>query len=121
MFVFLNARSILLLLIACFFIVACINPEKPLFTDKTVAEKILFSRHKGNCLACHVIAEGELAGNLGPELKNIAQKFDTKTQLRQFIWDATVFNPKTAMPPFGKNKILTTDEINLIVDYLWLL
>ncbi|MCK4492559.1 MAG: sulfur oxidation c-type cytochrome SoxX [Methylococcales bacterium] len=114
-----KSKSRLLLLTACFLIVACISTKKPLLTDKTVAEKILFSHNKGNCLACHLIAKGELAGNLGPELKDIAQKFKHKTQLRQFIWDATAFNPKTAMPPFGKNKILKAEEIDLIVNYLW--
>lgn len=119
MFVFLKIRLSFLLLMSCFFIVACINTEKPLLMDKIVAKKVLFSRHKGNCLACHVIEDGELAGNIGPELKNLSQKFDTKVQLRDFIWNASVFNPKTAMPPFGKNKILTAEEIDLIVNYLW--
>ncbi|MCK5728835.1 MAG: sulfur oxidation c-type cytochrome SoxX [Methylococcales bacterium] len=119
MCVLLKARLSVLLLTSCLFIVACINTEKPLLINKAVAKKILFSRNKGNCLACHVIAEGKLAGNIGPELKNISHKFKNKKQLRQFIWNASTFNPKTAMPPFGKNKILSAEEIDLIVNYLW--
>ena len=98
---------------------ACISAEAPLVSNQNKAKKWMFRRDKGNCLACHRIQEGELPGNLGPELKNLAQKFKTKAQLRAFIWDATAFNPKTAMPPFGKNKILTEDEITMIVEYLW--
>ncbi len=28
-------------------------------------------------------------------------------------------NPQTVMPPFGKHKVLTEDEIDLIVDYIY--
>ncbi len=116
---FLQYRLSVLLLVSCIFLAACIGSKKLLEREKTDSKTLLFSRNKGNCLACHVIEDGELAGNIGPELKNLSQKFDTKTQLRDFIWNASVFNPKTAMPPFGKNKILTMEEIDLIVNYLW--
>ena len=82
-------------------------------------KQIAFSRDKGNCLACHVIDDGEFPGNIGPELKALATRFNSKQQLREQIWDATQFNPETSMPPFGKNKILTETEIDQVVDYLW--
>lgn len=82
-------------------------------------KEIAFSREKGNCLACHEIADGEDPGNLGPPLKNLNARFKSKQQLREQIWDATRFNPETSMPPFGRNKILTEDEIDQTVDYLW--
>ena len=82
-------------------------------------KELAFTRSKGNCLACHVIEEGEFAGNIAPELKNIPQRFKTKTELRTLIWDASVFNSATVMPPFGKHKILSEKEIDAIVDYLW--
>lgn len=82
-------------------------------------KKIAFSRDKGNCLACHEIEDGEYPGNIGPALKRLSTRFKNKQQLRDQIWDATQFNPETSMPPFGKNKIISEDEISLLVDYLW--
>ncbi|ESS66946.1 cytochrome c, mono-and diheme variants family [Methyloglobulus morosus KoM1] len=84
-----------------------------------VGKQIAFSRDKGNCLACHAIEDGEFPGNIGPALKNLPTRFKNKQQLREQIWDATQFNPETSMPPFGKNKILSEAEIDLLVDYLW--
>ncbi len=82
-------------------------------------KKIAFDRDKGNCLACHAIADGESPGNIGPELKSLSTRFKTKQQLRDQIWDATAFNPETSMPPFGKNKIISEQDIDRLVDYLW--
>jgi L-cysteine S-thiosulfotransferase len=93
------------------------TPEQTLITGKQIA----FNRDKGNCLACHVIEDGEFPGNIGPELKTLTSRFKNKQQLRDQIWDATQFNPETSMPPFGKNKILTETEIDQVVDYLWIL
>lgn len=84
-----------------------------------LGKELAFERSKGNCLACHVIEDGEMPGNLGPPLKAIQSKFDSTKQLRRQIWDATVFNPETSMPPFGKNKILTEQEIDLVTNYIW--
>ena len=82
-------------------------------------KRLSFERSQGNCLACHSIAEGEFAGNIGPPLTALASRFRSKQQLYQQIWDATQFNPETSMPPFGKNKILSSSEIDRIVNYLW--
>ena len=46
-------------------------------------------------------------------------KYKSKQQLKDIIWDATKFNENTSMPPFGKNKILNPDELDLVVDYIW--
>ena len=35
--------------------------------------------------------------------------------------DATEFNPISAMPPFGKHGILTAEEIELVLDFLYTL
>jgi sulfur-oxidizing protein SoxX len=90
-------------------------PTQPLKAGKEIA----FSREQGNCLACHIIADGEFPGNIGPALNNLPSRFKDKQQLKQQIWDATQFNPETSMPPFGKNKILSENEIDQLVDYLW--
>ena len=82
-------------------------------------KRLAFDRNKGNCLACHAIEDGEAPGNIGPALTALNTRFKDKAQLREQIFDATRFNPETSMPPFGKNKILSPEEIDKIVDYLW--
>jgi len=79
---------------------------------------LAMARDKGNCLACHAIADGELPGNIGPPLLYMRQRFPDRNELRAQIWDPTVRNPDTVMPPFGKHRILTGEEIDLIVDYI---
>jgi len=100
-------------------LVACAADTKKLEQTQNPGKQIAFSRDKGNCLACHIIEDGEFPGNIGPELKSLSTSFKNKQQLREQIWDATQFNPETSMPPFGKNKILTETEIDNVVDYLW--
>jgi len=82
-------------------------------------KQLSFQRNKGNCLACHVIDNGIDPGNIGPALTHIPERFTNKAQLSAIIWDATQFNLQTSMPPFGKNKILTTEELERVVDYIW--
>ena len=76
---------------------------------------------KGNCLACHAMpsdAKAVTSANIGPPLVAIRARFPEREQLRRQVWDAGLTNPDTVMPPFGKHQILTTEEIDLIVDYL---
>jgi sulfur-oxidizing protein SoxX len=103
----------------CFFLVSCASTSPSSSQTEKPGKAIAFSRENGNCLACHEIADGEAPGNLGPPLKNLPSRFKTKQLLREQIWDATRFNPETSMPPFGKNKILSGNEIDDVVDYLW--
>jgi sulfur-oxidizing protein SoxX len=82
---------------------------------------LAFDKKKGNCLACHAIPgdpKAEAAGNIGPPLVNMKQRFPDRAKLRAQIWDATVANPDSVMPPFGRNKILTEKEIDLVTDYV---
>lgn len=82
-------------------------------------KQLVMSRGKGNCLACHAIDDGKLPGNLGPPLFSMRMRFPDEQVLREQIWDATRRNPNSRMPPFGKHGILTEEEINLIVEYLY--
>lgn len=82
-------------------------------------QQIAFDRTKGNCLACHIIKGGESPGNIGPELSNMKQRYPDKSLLRKRIWDETQFNPITVMPPFGKHRILTEDEIDQVVNFIY--
>jgi sulfur-oxidizing protein SoxX len=81
-------------------------------------EKIAFDRAKGNCLSCHNIKGGDLPGTIGPALKDIKSKYPDRNDLVAIVTDETVRNLETAMPPFGRNRILTKQEIDAIVDFL---
>jgi L-cysteine S-thiosulfotransferase len=79
---------------------------------------------KGNCLACHQMPGDPGANslaNIGPPLLTMAQRFPDRTRLREQILDARRFNPETVMPPFGTHRILTAEEIELVLDYLYTL
>lgn len=82
-------------------------------------EKLSFDRSKGNCLTCHVIAGGDAPGNVGPPLTGMKARFPDRKQLADIIYDETRRNPQTVMPPFGRNLILTDQEINEIIDFLY--
>ena len=86
---------------------------------QAAGKELAFNRSKGNCLACHAAEGGDLAGTIGPPLVAMKARFPDKKVLRAQIWDATERNPKTAMPPFGRHRILTEGEIDLIVEYLY--
>jgi sulfur-oxidizing protein SoxX len=81
-------------------------------------QKLAFDRGKGNCLTCHQIKGGDLAGSIGPELKDIKSKYPERKDLIAILTDETLRNPLTVMPPFGRNRILSEQEINAIVDFL---
>ena len=81
-------------------------------------QKLTFDRGKGNCLTCHDIRGGDLPGTIGPPLKDIKSKYPDRNDLVAILTDETQRNPLTVMPPFGRNRILTSEEINAIVDFL---
>ncbi len=80
-----------------------------------------FDRGKGNCLACHAMDDGSLAGTVGPPLMQMTLRFPDRSLLREQIWDAGTRNPGSMMPPFGRHEILTEEEIDWVVDYLYTL
>jgi len=82
-------------------------------------QALAFDRSKGNCLTCHVIAGGDAPGNVGPELADMKTRFPDRKALAATIFDETARNPLTVMPPFGRNLILTQQEIDSIVDFLY--
>jgi len=79
---------------------------------------LAFNRAKGNCLSCHEIKGGDLPGTIGPALKDIKNKYPDRSDLTAILTDEPLRNPQTAMPPFGRNHILTEQEIDAIVDFL---
>lgn len=92
-------------------------PAAPAMTGQQLA----FDKNKGNCLSCHVIEDpkADSPGNVGPALVGLKERYPDRAKLRAQIWDATVANPNTAMPPMGRNKIMTEAEIDLVVDYIY--
>ena len=86
---------------------------------QTQGKVLAMEKSKGNCLACHVIADGVQPGNIGPPLVAMKARFPDAENLFQQIWDATQANPETRMPPFGRHGILSREEIELIIEYLY--
>jgi len=82
-------------------------------------EMLTFDRSKGNCLTCHQIAGGDSPGNLGPSLADMKMRYPDRKELAAIIFDETKRNPQTVMPPFGRNLILTNDEIESVIDFLY--
>lgn len=82
-------------------------------------KRIAFDRRKGNCLACHLMGDGTLAGNIGPPLIAMQARYPDKAALRSQIFDARVKNPHTIMPPFGPHEIISESEIDKITEYVW--
>ena len=81
-------------------------------------QKLAFDRSKGNCLTCHDIKGGDLPGSIGPALKDLKSKYPDRNELVAIVTDETKRNPQTVMPPFGRNRILTEQEIQAVVDFL---
>jgi sulfur-oxidizing protein SoxX len=81
-------------------------------------QKLAFDRSKGNCLTCHEIKGGDLPGTIGPPLTDIKSKYPNRNDLVAIVSDESKRNPQTVMPPFGRNRILTEQEINAVVDFL---
>jgi sulfur-oxidizing protein SoxX len=77
--------------------------------------------NKGNCIACHMMGDGEFPGNYGPPLSQMKERYPDREVLRKQVEDATIINPKSIMPPFGKHGILSDSEIAQIIDYLYTL
>jgi sulfur-oxidizing protein SoxX len=98
-------------------VVASMNPAR---AQSAAAEgqKIAFDRGKGNCLTCHEIKGGDLPGTIGPALKDIKSKYPDRNELIAIVTDETKRNPQTVMPPFGRNRILSEQEIDAVVDFL---
>ncbi len=111
-------QTVLVLLALAFALPVVANGDDDAEARIQAGKEIAFDRRKGNCLACHAMAGGELAGNYGPPLIVMKARFPDREVLRAQVWDATVRMPTTRMPPYGRHRILTEEEIDLVVDYL---
>lgn len=83
--------------------------------------KILFENNNlGNCLACHAVTKHPemVAGNIAPPFVAMKARFPDIAKLKAIIYDEQVNNPDTIMPPFGRNKILTPEQIDAVANYI---
>lgn len=85
----------------------------------TEGKKLALDRKKGNCLACHIMGDGEQPGNIGPPLIVMKARFPDKDSLKAQISDPRTKNPNSMMPPFGAHGILSDDEISKITEYIY--
>jgi sulfur-oxidizing protein SoxX len=115
-----SAKRALLQAFALALLIGAAIPASPACAQSAVSEgqKLAFDRGKGNCLTCHEIKGGDLPGTIGPPLKDIKSKYPDRKDLIAIVTDETKRNPQTVMPPFGRNRILTEQEINAVVDFL---
>jgi sulfur-oxidizing protein SoxX len=111
-------KMIILLSLVAFLSVASLDAAA---TDADAGRKLALDRNMGNCVACHAIPgdpKVEAAGNIGPPLTEMKARFPDRNKLRAQIWDATVAKPDSVMPPFGRNKVLTEQEVEQVTDYI---
>jgi sulfur-oxidizing protein SoxX len=78
--------------------------------------KKLVAQH---CEQCHEIKGITDFGNIGPSLVDVKSRYPDRKDVATIIFDETKRNPQTVMPPFGRNLILTKQEIETVVDYLY--
>ena len=82
---------------------------------------IFLDERKGNCAACHKAPNDpavKTKSNIGMPLEAVKTRYPDRAKLRDAIWDLSKSVPNTIMPPYGKNRILSDDEIDALVIYL---
>jgi sulfur-oxidizing protein SoxX len=84
-------------------------------------QELTFDRAMGNCLACHTMRGSDVPSTVGPELSDIKARFPNRADLVLILTNEEARNPQTMMPPFGRDQILTSEQINQIVDFLYTL
>lgn len=80
-------------------------------------KKLVFSKSKGNCIACHLVKGAVMAGDIAQPLE---PPFPTPGRLYTQIWDAREnYGSNTIMPPYGANHILNKTQIKEIMAFLY--
>jgi L-cysteine S-thiosulfotransferase len=82
---------------------------------------IFLDERKGNCAACHKAPNDSTVktqSKIGMALEAVKARYPDRAKLRDAIWDLSKTVPNTIMPPYGKNRILSDDEIDALVIYL---
>lgn len=71
------------------------------------------------CQQCHEVKGIGDFGNVGPSLIDLKSRYPDRKDVVAIVNDETKRNQETVMPPFGRNLILSQQEIETIVDYLY--
>lgn len=108
-------------LIGCLGLIAPITAGAADAADIEKGKQLAFDRKKGNCLACHQIEGGTLAGNIGPPLVAMKARFPDYDKMKAQIADPRVKNPNTIMIPFGPHGVLSAQEIELVSQFIYTL
>jgi sulfur-oxidizing protein SoxX len=66
-----------------------------------------------------MIPGAQAPGTIGPALVAMKARFPDPAKLRAQLYDPTVANSQSAMPPFGRNRLLTEKELNDLTAYIW--
>ena len=101
--------------------------------DPKRGAKLVVTRKKGNCLACHKIqqlSDYPFHGNVGPELSDLATRME-EGEMRLRLVNPKVINEDTIMPAFYRTEglhrvmkkfqgkpVLTEQEIEDIIAFL---
>ena len=88
--------------------------------DPTKGRALFLDRAKGPCSGCHLVPGADVwpAGNVGPDLSTLGDRGLPDPYLYQLLWDPRVVFPDTAMPPWGRNGVFTSEEIAHLLAYL---
>lgn len=81
-------------------------------------ELALDRKRGGSCVACHIMPDTELPGNVGPDLSTLGTWGRTDEWLYNYVYDPRTTNPQTIMPPWGAHQLYSPEEIRDIVAYL---
>jgi len=80
--------------------------------DASKGKNFAWDRKTGNCLACHIMPGGVIAGDIGPPLGAMKVRFPERGKLFTQIHDPDSVNPSNRMPPFGKHKTLSKADVD---------
>ncbi len=108
-------------MIGCLGMIAPLTASAADAADIENGKKLAFDRKKGNCLACHQIEGGTLAGNIGPPLVAMKARFPDYDKMKAQITDPRTKNPNSIMIPFGPHGVMSKKEIELVSQFIYTL
>jgi len=89
-------------------------------SDIAAGKEIAFGLKEGNCVACHNLPGAAMAGNVGPRLGPwVHGVFHSESELVKYLYDPQAKFAHTVMPEFGKNKMLTEEQLEQVSAYVW--
>lgn len=113
------SRGMKMLRILVLNLLLLVLPAAVIADDIEKGRALAFDRNRGNCLACHMMADGESPGFIGPPLIQMKMRFPDRQVLRDQIWDARRKNPDTVMPPYGAHGVLTEEELDQVLEFVY--